>query len=51
MTEIETIFDCERAKFTGFGAYTLPIEERVSELIGMTKKEYPTIRRKRQKER
>jgi hypothetical protein len=31
MTELETIYDCERAKFTGFGTYTLPIEERVNE--------------------
>ena len=43
MTELETIYDCERAKFTGFGTYTLPIEERVNEIIEMTKKEYPTM--------
>ena len=43
MTELETIYDCERAKFNGFGTYTLPIEERVNELIEMTKKEYPTM--------
>ena len=35
MTELETIYDCERAKFTGFGTYTLPIEERVNEIIEM----------------
>jgi hypothetical protein len=39
----ETIFDCERAKFTGFGTYALPIEERVNEIIEMTKKEYPNM--------
>jgi len=39
----ETIFDCERAKFTGFGNYTLPIEERVNEIIEITKKEYPNM--------
>jgi hypothetical protein len=43
MTELETVFDCERAEFTGFSTYTLPIEERVNELIEMTKKEYPTM--------
>ena len=43
MTELQTIYDCERAKFTGFGTYTLPIEERVNEIIEMTKKEYPTL--------
>ena len=43
MTELETIYDCERAKFTGFGTYALPIEERVNEIIEMTKKEYPTM--------
>ena len=43
MTELETIYDCERAKFTSFGTYTLPIEERVNEIIEMTKKEYPTM--------
>ena len=43
MTELQTIYDCERAKFTGFGTYTLPIEERVNEIIEMTKKEYPTM--------
>ena len=43
MTELETIYDCERAKFTGFGTYALLIEERVNEIIEMTKKEYPTM--------
>jgi len=43
MTELQTIYDCERAKFNGFGTYTLPIEERVNEIIEMTKKEYPNI--------
>ena len=40
MTELQTIYDCERAKFNGFGTYTLPIEERVNEIIEMTKKEF-----------
>ena len=40
MTELQTIYECERAKFKGFGTYTLPI---VNELIEMTKKEYPTM--------
>ena len=43
MTELQTIYDCELAKFKGFGTYTLPIEDRVNEIIEMTKKEYPTI--------
>ena len=43
MSELQTIYDCERAKFTGFGTYTLPIEERVNEIIEMTKKEYPNM--------
>jgi len=29
MSELQTIYDCERAKFNGFGTYKLPIEERV----------------------
>ena len=36
----KTIYDCERAKFEGFGTYKLPIEERVNEIIEATKKEY-----------
>jgi len=43
MSELQTIYDCERAKFNGFGTYKLPIEERVNEIMEMTKKEYPTI--------
>ena len=39
----KTIYDCERAKFEGFGTYKLPIEERVNEIIEATKKEYPNI--------
>jgi hypothetical protein len=39
----KTIFDVERAKFEGFGTYKLPIEERVNEIIEVTKKEYPTM--------
>ena len=39
----KTIYDCERAKFTGFGTYQLPIEERVNEIMELTKKEYPNI--------
>ena len=27
MSELQTIYDCERAKFNGFGTYKLPIEE------------------------
>ena len=43
MSELQTIYDYERAKFNGFGTYKLPIEERVNEIMEMTKKEYPTI--------
>jgi len=43
MSELQTIYDCERAKFNGFGTYKLPIEERVNEIMEITKKEYPTI--------
>ena len=39
----KTIYDCERAKFDGFGTYKLPIEERVNEIMEATKKEYPNI--------
>ena len=39
----KTIYDCERAKFEGFGTYKLPIEERVNEIMEVTKKEYPTV--------
>ena len=39
----KTIYDCERAKFEGFGTYKLPIEERVNEIMEATKKEYPTV--------
>ena len=43
MSELQTIYDCERAKFNGFGTYKLPIEERVNEIMEINKKEYPTI--------
>ena len=43
MSELQTIYDYERAKFNGFGTYKLPIEERVNEIMEITKKEYPTI--------
>ena len=43
MSELQTIYDYERAKFNGFGTYKLPIEERVNEIMEMTKKEYPTM--------
>ena len=33
----KTIYDCERAKFEGFGTYKLPIEERVNEIMEATK--------------
>ena len=39
----KTIYDCERAKFEGFGTYKLPIEERVNEIIEATKKEYLNV--------
>ena len=39
----KTIYDCERAKFEGFGTYKLPIEERVNEIMEATKKEYPNV--------
>ena len=39
----KTIYDCERAKFDGFGTYKLPIEERVNEIMEATKKEYPNM--------
>ena len=34
----KTIYDCERAKFEGFGTYKLPIVERVNEIMEATKK-------------
>ena len=43
MSELQTIYDCERAKFNGVGTYKLPAEERVNEIMEITKKEYPTI--------
>ena len=43
MSELQSIYDYERAKFNGFGTYKLPIEERVNEIMEITKKEYPTI--------
>jgi hypothetical protein len=39
----ETIYDVPRAKFKGFGEYKLPIEDRVNEIMEMTKKEYPEM--------
>ena len=39
----ETIYDVPRAKFEGFGEYKLPIEDRVNEIMEMTKKEYPEM--------
>ena len=39
----KTIYDVERAKFDGFGTYKLPIEERVNEIMEVTKKEYPNM--------
>ena len=39
----KTIYDCDRAKFEGFGTYKLPIEERVNEIMEATKKEYPNV--------
>jgi len=36
----KTIYDVDRAKFEGFGTYKLPIEERVNEIMEVTKKEY-----------
>lgn len=42
-SELQTIYDWTRAKFNGFGIYKLPIEERVNELIELTKKEYPNM--------
>ena len=39
----KTIYDCERAKFEGFGTYKVPIEERVNEIMEATKKEYPNV--------
>jgi hypothetical protein len=35
MTE-KTIYNVDRAKFEGFGTYTLPIEERVNEIMEAT---------------
>ncbi len=39
----KTIYGCERAKFDGFGTYKLPIEERVNEIMELTKKKYILI--------
>ena len=39
----ETIYDVPRAKFKGFGEYKLPIEDRVNEIMEITKKEYPEM--------
>jgi hypothetical protein len=39
----KTIYECERAKFNGFGTYKVPIEERVNEIMEATKKEYPNV--------
>ncbi len=39
----KTIYDCERAKFDGFGTYKLPIEERVNEIMEVTKNKHPNI--------
>ena len=39
----KSIYDVERAKFEGFGTYKLPIEERVNEIMELTKKEYPSL--------
>jgi len=39
----KTIYDCERAKFEGFGTYKLHFVERVYEIMEVTKKEYPNV--------
>ena len=38
-----TVYECERAKLKAFGTYTLPIEEKVNDLVEMTKKEFPEM--------
>ena len=35
----KTVYVVERAKFDGFGAYKLPIEKRVNEILELTKKQ------------
>ncbi len=39
----KTVYEVERAKFDGFGAYKLPIEKRVNEILELTKNEYPNV--------
>ncbi len=43
MSESETIYGVDRAKFEGFGTYKLDIENRVNEILELTKKEYPNV--------
>ena len=43
MAECETVYGVERAKFKGFGEYKIPIENRVNEILELTKKEYPNV--------
>lgn len=43
MTESETVYGLDRAKFEGFGKYKLDIENRVNEILELTKKEYPNV--------
>ena len=43
MSEKNTVYEVERAKFDGFGKYKLPIENRVNEILELTKSEYPNI--------
>ena len=43
----KTVYGYERSKFKGFGEYTNELlkenEERINELVEMTKKEFPTM--------
>ena len=43
MAESETVYGLDRAKFKGFGKYKLDIENRVNDILELTKKEYPNV--------
>ena len=43
MAESETVYGLDRAKFEGFGKYKLDIENRVNDILELTKKEYPNV--------
>ena len=43
MAESDTVYGLDRAKFEGFGKYILDIENRVNDILELTKKEYPNV--------